>query len=88
MTRSPEGRKYEVFGWELTLSPRGRWFHIRAATFVGLVMVTAHELVYRLTGGQDFELHALISHAGADMLFFTVVPIVFVLVLAEHGRAK
>ena len=83
-----EGRKYQAFGWELTLSPRGRYFHIRVAAFIGAAMVTAHEIVYRLAGGESYELHGVLSHAGTDMLLFTVVPIVFALVLIEHGRAR
>lgn len=40
--------------------------------FAGGFVTFVHDYAYRRTGGADFEVGGLISHAGADMLITTV----------------
>ncbi len=63
------------------------FFYVWAAGVVGLMAAVGHELLYRRTGGGDFELSGTISHAGVDMLVVTVT-IVLVLALIEWARAR
>jgi len=92
MTENLEPRRKRILGFEIARAPRshlqGNYFHIRITTFVGLMLVLAHEIIYRQFGGKEYELNGLLSHAGADMLLFTVFPMVFVLILIESGRKK
>lgn len=39
---------------------------------VGTFITFVHDYAYRRTGGSDFEVGGLISHAGADMLIVTI----------------
>lgn len=73
MDRDPPKPRRLPFGYTLTRSPRAYRPHrhpsLAAVLFtVGLLVTALHELAYRQTGGSDFELGGLISHAGTDML--------------------
>ena len=42
---------------------------------IGLLVIAFHELTYRQTGGDEFPVLHIISHAGADMLMLLGVLI-------------
>lgn len=48
--------------------------------FAGVFVTFVHDYAYRRTGGDDFEVYGLISHAGADMLITTVAVTIAALV--------
>lgn len=52
---------------------------------IGLLAVGIHDLAYRQTGGKDFELYNLISHAGLDMLALTAA-LVITATIVQKGR--
>lgn len=52
---------------------------------VGLLAVLIHDLAYRQTGGSDFEIYGVVSHAGADMLALTAA-LVITAAIAQRTR--
>ncbi len=46
---------------------------VRIVAVIGFLLVAFHDLIYRQTGGDDFELLGIVSHAGADMLALVIV---------------
>lgn len=83
-------RRFGPFLYSPKKGSRGDYFHVKAASLVGLLLVVVHDGVYRQTqpqGEGDFELFGTISHAGLDMLG-TVIVIATTLVLVEWGRIR
>jgi Co/Zn/Cd efflux system component len=60
--------------------PRERALFALWLGFAGAFVTFVHDYAYRRTGGDDFEMWGLVSHAGADMLITTAALIVAALV--------
>ena len=65
--------------------------HIVAPALVattGAFVTFVHDYAYRRTGGDDYEVWGLLSHAGADMLVttFACALVVFAYMLTIKGK--
>ena len=87
MPDAPDRRSRTVLGYTITSPPRKRRATVLAPmlTIIGLVVVAIHEVVYRQTGGTDFDLVGVVSHAGADML---IVTFILAIVAGLHERRR
>lgn len=56
-------------------------------TIVGLLVTAFHELTYRQTGGDEFPVLRVLSHAGGDMLMLLGVLVV-VAILARKIASR
>lgn len=69
-------RYHNVFGRRVYIAPRpvneprapGRLSMPWVLAIVGSYVTGLHELVYRQTGGDEFPVLRVVSHAGGDML--------------------
>ena len=53
---------------------------------IGILVIAFHELTYRQTGGDEFPVLHIISHAGADMLMLLGVLICAALLAQRAGQ--
>ncbi len=58
--------------------------HVKLVAGVGLALTAFHDLIYRQTGGADFELWGVLSHAGTDLLALTIMLTIAVFVVPER----
>ena len=69
----PRHKTRQIGSLKITHTP-GRQLlprHVKLALAVGLVLTAFHDLIYRQTGGIDFEMWGYVSHAGSDLLALT-----------------
>lgn len=45
---------------------------VRIVLTVGILLIAFHEVVYRQTGGPDYPLFGLVSHAGSDLIIMVI----------------
>lgn len=58
--------------------------HTKLVAGVGVALTFFHDLIYRQTGGADFEIYGLLSHAGLDLLALTIAATIAVFVVPER----
>lgn len=70
------------------LTERG-YYHVVLAAFVGGTITVIHEVLYRLSKGDDAELEAfgIASHGTGDMVMM-LVPVILILWLTEFMRHR
>jgi hypothetical protein len=67
--------------------PKERALFAAWLLFVGGFVTFVHDYAYRRTGGDDFEMGGLVSHAGADMIVTTIAVTIAALVwVAARSR--
>ena len=60
--------------------------HVKLVAGIGFALTLFHDLIYRQTGGTDFALYGVLSHAGADLLALTIAVTIAVFVVPERDR--
>ncbi len=82
---NPEPKIRQIGGLTISRVPGKRVLpqSVRIVATVGILLIAFHELVYRQTGGEDYPLFSVISHAGSDMILLVVGLVAALLLVPE-----